>query len=784
MSNFLIESTLRPLRSAIVVDVENLDALTTAVVVLSSHWGGMLSCIVPITVSNSKCGGPFERQKVAVHNLLECFEPDFVYVFEDSHKKYLSPIWPTFLLEKSTHFQIGKLGLSIFPCILGFSRSLWQNGSSCLQIFSGHEVNSLQDLWSSILLGALPSWLSEEFTNFYSKPLSVRYVDIVKELHSNPDSHSPSVLNVGCYGINRLSRADRAPDMILVIDRASARHMIDYWNLRALGIEILPALIGDEHLEQTLINGLCESDRAVDIRHLRDTDVGHLTHINSVASSIAGVQVSSRIIDIENLNPAHWRTDRIKGLVEVRKFRCSEADARIEFPILKPGFFDELRDKEWGSGVLWINTAIIHSLKSNPDFAKVLPLCIRGRSYQFGDDRSPPNTYNSEGFILGCGMFKSETHFDLPNSWTVLKTYLKLQDLRAQRPPSAISVLELLGALGELPNIKYFANRTVLELFEDLAQGLIESESEENFSEEADLENLGVRIKRVKGHTVSLLTLLKVLASSPSGTKQLAEKAIQFYIDKGILVIGLRCTCPQCKHRNWYPVSELQEELRCERCLRRYKFRQYPPKESDWEYKTTGIFSQKNYASGSYAVLLTVQAVSALLPNSFTWFPGVEVKLAGNHFESDLVMLTSNESARHHDQPTFLIGEIKSFGGCLKEIRKLYAWTKLIPDVTVVIASLSDDFSLEEKRLLEELAIFGRKECERYNPRVVMLTARELLCRQPPPQCWEGRADFAGIQSLFQQCNLINDRPISRLEALAYSTQHIYLGITHPFHRA
>lgn len=214
----------------------------------------------------------------------------------------------------------------------------------------------------------------------------------------------------------------------------------------------------------------------------------------------------------------------------------------------------------------------------------------------------------------------------------------------------------------------------------------------------------------------------------------------------------------------------------------RYLFPQYPPKETDWEYKTRGVFSQKNFAGGSYAVLLTVRAIMGG-SNRLTWFPGVELRTTGTRIESDLIALASNDFVRLQAQPTLLIGEVKSFGGCIKEIKKLHQWMQVAPNATVLMATLADGFSSAEKALLEEISIFGRDENEWFNPRLILLSAQELLCNELPPACWKNRNDFDRIQSLFDYSNEFKGRSISRMEGLAYATQSIHLSMKHPFDR-
>lgn len=196
-----------------------------------------------------------------------------------------------------------------------------------------------------------------------------------------------------------------------------------------------------------------------------------------------------------------------------------------------------------------------------------------------------------------------------------------------------------------------------------------------------------------------------------------------------------------CTHRNWYRLSDLNDEVLCERCLRSYPFPHgKPPAADDWAYRPLGAFSFPDFASGSYAVAFALSFMQQLRRDRLIWSTNLEL---GSSLEVDFAIMIKHHSPLWHDEEPLVtvLGEAKSDGRFeAKDIARLRKLRKLFPDALLVVATLRHALSVTERNAIARLAQprHAPRRLERYwRPPVMVLTATELLGDRSAPECWE-----------------------------------------------
>ena len=111
------------------------------------------------------------------------------------------------------------------------------------------------------------------------------------------------------------------------------------------------------------------------------------------------------------------------------------------------------------------------------------------------------------------------------------------------------------------------------------------------------------------------------------------------------------------------------------------------------------------------------------------------------------------------------------YGGVRKDIAKMRDIAREFPGSILVFATLNDDLTATEKKLIKPFVNTCNKYYERDRPKnpVMVLTSNELFSYIPPPYCWK---DKGGKHKPFAENSHIHG-----LLDICQATQKIYLGI-------
>jgi hypothetical protein len=150
------------------------------------------------------------------------------------------------------------------------------------------------------------------------------------------------------------------------------------------------------------------------------------------------------------------------------------------------------------------------------------------------------------------------------------------------------------------------------------------------------------------------------------------ESAFNYLLKQGVFRAGLRLLCPNCELESWMHLDEIRTISRCEYCGKDFNITSQL-KDRDWAFRRSGLFGRDDHQAGGIPVALTLQQLqTALHWRILAYTTGTELEPAGTNIEkceTDFVLLA--ESLREQILQV-VIGECKGHGEITEDdVRKL-----------------------------------------------------------------------------------------------------------------
>jgi hypothetical protein len=577
------------------------------------------------------------------------------------------------------------------------------------------------------------------------------------------------------WGINPYPHASFRKDSgrVFFMDATKQSDVIDFWNLRAVGGDVIPLpkqLAEDDQMRKILVNFLKGHRR-------------HWGHNPAVCDTASFIRARSRTmeemqeyartlkIDRDPNDPSQdgffglqhwypriwdeWGRDK-DGALPDDPYGSEESSAdiadtnkrTIRLKTLLPKFASEHGYR----GEPRCTNEIRFSLYGSEEYlAEVFPKssseklkrAISGLTSLGGDWRVGRN-----GIVkLVKGEFGE--HRDIPAAEEIMLSWLR--DRGWEPTLSAPGILakqiyrHLEGGIGILRNEK------LLGLLEHMNGGRVKQDgtpAEDNeVGQERDLS-----VGEVKN---------RLAATGARGDLH------AYLLDKGVFRLGLRVQCPHCLRRSWWTLQDIQDLITCRRCLN-----SFPAvgnvEGATWSYKAAGPFSVPNYADGAYGVLLTLGQFQEHRMTTMRTTPIASFVAQGKkqNLEADFALFWQ-ESLYGETRDGTLFGECKTYGQFeAKDFIRMRRIAKAFPGAVLVFSTLRKALRAKEVDGIARVAKAGRKYWKPDHPLnpVLVLTGTELLHWTGPPYCWE-----APVRDKFQHT--------SGLLGLCDATQQIYLKL-------
>lgn len=760
-------------------------------------WGGKFNPIVPYFKQVPKWwdrhGHSFETAQQIINGYLDFFEPDFLVEAEPGLADGLG-------FDKERVLQLSEMltpenertgghGLSVFDLYRDLYLKEFQFARR-----HGHNIVDVKpdkpsfSAFAACLFGAFPpdeglGYLGKAFTDAFEPDQVSLTPDALALLL---EKGFTSALRIGHSEIE-IAYHDRDDPALFVLDAEAPRDLIDFWNLRATREDIVPVPV--QWIEN--LSGYGKGFITKNYRPLPGNPNGVMIHPKVMfarsipAANIERLHLDYLRVDAEGGNfrqdwyPAIWRPS--PGYV-VRNMRPTlsagektfdtqfdEENPSIRFGSLSPEFAARYGD----SSDRWANVVRLRDWTHRSRVATVFPCDYRNPKFpnlNIVPDRLLPTT---EGFVFFSD-YKTETqnYWPLSDGTTTISAWLKTHGIKAVPSDAGLATQQIIQTLGGFWGVSSFAHADIVRSLNRISRTPV-SPSVQHQKFRHEIEN-AVKGDMWRGRNFERL------------------------VELGAVELGLKLRCAKCSSWSWYSLAQLDYEISCGLCLRRFKFPMVDPgskKNSEWAYRLVGPFALPDYARGGYSASLSIRFFAEIIGNRHdshvTWSAGQVLELGPkDEIEADFILWYQRKAAFGNDYQTDMVfGEAKSFRGenpsekraiadafQSDDIERMKRLATRFPGAVLVFSTMkrADEFSKGEIERITKLAQWGReymRDRRQTRAPVIVLTGMELFSAYSLSETWKkagGRhAEFVGMGGI----------RLDNLRTLADITQQLYLGM-------
>ena len=576
---------------------------------------------------------------------------------------------------------------------------------------------------------------------------------------------------------------------IFIADPASPSDLIDLWNLRLFHGKVLPVNISWLKETSDFLSGFLKAN----YRPLPGNPHGVMIHTTiQIGRSISEERVRTAMQEA-NIVPSDpfqwayklwyddiWRQVRDDFVSRPRRRLVSaestnlemtvaeeDSEVRCRFAGLSPEFADT-----YGSGTArWVNVLKFQNYGKNDTLALTLPSSFTGdgsRRMRLGET----TLISREGFVLPQKYKNHGEYFLVFEGRDAVIEWLKHQGVEAQVAEPGRIADQILASLGGFWGIRLIADRDTLKLLDEMSK----STTKYTDGKIEEFPDRSVEVKRWKD-----------LVSRRANAAFAGSVSLDGFIKANILRLGLVLECPNCRKKNWYSTDTLSDKVRCERCLKDYPFPQGSLhfERTPWHYRVVGPFSVPNYAEGAYSTVLALNALAWDLDSdhaNVTFATNLHYKIGEDKpFEVDFTLWYQRKRILDlEEEPALVFGEAKSFATeCFQQadVDRMRKLGEKFPGAFLVFATLKDVLSDTEKKLIADLAVWGRAHLKDGRPHspVIVLTGIELFSRWDIRDAWK---ELGGRHATFIEPARVR---LGNLWEFAEITQQLYLDLPHPY---
>lgn len=713
-----IERRLRPERIAVVVDPRSIEQVQRAVAFHSGVWGGACSPIVPALRRRPRWWTDFPLRELngpaITAGYLDAWSPDALVVMDDAYVPSARLDLRASLPEEVEGGPQGtRLGMSIDRVL----EYLYREERRFVQA-------DPQDIWLMEtpddalrpFVEAVFGQVTPERRSFFVESLSADAVEATPETYWQAtvrDSRSIlSPLRLGRAGLRRDSRRILGPTAF-VLDAASPPDLIDFWNLRAAGHDViaLPVQWWDPLLPML---GRDLASRPLEVMFARSLPEDG---VDDCDAQLRALQLDATWAAYPTLwrnarsfrrDTTHWWATRDSIDVPVRR-------EYVEIAPLVPSFVDDrdVFDDRWVT-LLTVRPSLVHD-----EIATLFPpeIDVDALRRLLNVVSATDVRATEKGIAFTRAFPRDAVVCRLPRAEMTICALLAGRGHTAEVSKEGHLTLGMIRRLGGINGVNLIAGDGMIRMLEKMAR-----------SEAAAIRPNGLR---------------DAIKSIPGMTPRRVDDYRRRLIERKVFESAAPIECPHCHHRGLFGPDEIGERLRCEECLREFPFpHEAPP--GDWQYRTLGGFrTRRGSAVGRYPVMLALRFLSRLRgsDHDLNWSTSLHV---GNIGEVDFLALCTRGMRGFGSDVDLLLGEAKLHKPLddhdFQRARRL---RRHLPDAVLVFATLNENgFTGPERDELLQLARPTVTSTRQLPPRanLMLLTPRELYAQNGPGQPWnEGK---------------------------------------------
>lgn len=795
MSHISAVVRLRPIRFAFIVRPDDKKRALQVFQTNTCLWGGKYNPIVPYFKQIPKWwdrnGHKFETTTQIINGYLDFFEPDLLVEaepgladglgFDKERVLQLSDILTREDDRKSGH------GLSV----LDLYRDLYFKEFQFVQR-RGHNIVDVTadrpsfESFAACVFGAFPS---EEGLDYFGKAFADAFEPKGTKLTAETlagllESGFTSALRIGHSKIE-IEYHDHDDPALFVLDANEPRDLIDFWNLRAIRRDVVGIPL--QWLDS--LSAFCKGFITKNYRPLRGNPHGVMIRPTVMfarsipASEIEGLYSAHLRVDVKGANcrqdwyPSIWRPSpgfsfrNTRPTLSAREktfdTQFDTEKTNIRFDSLYPEFAEE-----YGSNARWANVVRLKDWTHQDQVATVFPCDFRNPKFpKFNIVRNHllPTT---EGFVFFSEYKETQNLWQLADGTTTINAWLTVHGINATLSDAGRATQQIIQTLGGFWGVASFAHPEIVKLLNKISRTPISpSVQHQRFKNEIENATKGDNWRHRNFETL---------------------------VERGAVELGLKLKCTKCSSWSWYRLPQLDYEVSCSLCLRRFKFPLIDPgssKNSEWAYRLIGPFALPDYAKGGYAASLSIRfftnVVGTSHDSSVTWSAGQVLELGPkDKIEADLILWYQRKVMFGNDYQTDLVfGEAKSFRGenpeekhaikdafQAEDIERMKKLAIRFPGAVLVFSTMkhASEFSKNEIDRFTKLAKWGReyvRERRQTRAPVIVLTSTELFAPYSLGEAWER---IGGRHAEFANAGWTR---LDNLRVLADLTQQLYLGM-------
>ena len=726
------QQKVRPIRFAFTVSYADIESVMDTVRYSTALWGGVGSVIVPIWKKF-----PNREQKKRSLGLLKDFDPDYIVnlssiplpkeITVDYEDRVL--LRSEFIKKEKDTLRLGG-GLSV----LALLNHIWSTeiksitGKSRALILS--DIKGRYSRYWSFVFGSYPKDFDFS-TNFISALKSRKIKASFSNLGKIGFDDFVSPVELTAYQLTRLGQGGGFSSHVVYIgDPTSLVDLVEFWNIRSSGCEIL----------------------FVPITHYKkfDKHVSHLVKmgdypINDRVQNEAELQKGPSVKEKQFVEICDWIRDELKHNLTRRsgspswgsgrrrvsrdavpcKYIDSESTTNLMFDgenltpleLIRPSFFKEDKvyqhfRRGFQSRNYWINEISLGDNYKNDHFfdlpndqllsSLVARSCILGAR-----DRV---RLGEEGYIYYNDAFMGEVNIHPLKTEEVISELFRKRGMEISLSPAGVFARRIIEHMEDLDGCRIFKIRGVRDILIKLSK----HKPRLGMTYTALKDVVGKKkVDKYGGPNWSDSIYGDLVTYYKQPRPLTPEVAIDTLFRSNIFRAGLKFVCQNCGKKSWYHLTEFDINFTCRYC---FKKQHIGPLEGtgkkEWHYKTDGLFRIPNAGDGSLSVILALWRLHHLVHgNSFKYLTSQDIKGVGSEKnikdgEVDFVIQMTN----HYQMGNILIlGEARNFiDFSSKNVSKLIKiGSKFSPKPYLCFATLKDKFSDKEIEQLKRVANHG-----------------------------------------------------------------------------
>jgi hypothetical protein len=772
---------LRPLRLAFLVDPAEKGAVIRAIETTSFLWGGAFNPILPLFQrlprSLKRAVGSRINASTLLDGYLDAFDPDFVITVGalesiDGPFRGYEVVKCSTILESVGDDGMPAFGIGLFELLRGFAENELK---FVRQIPLRMRFPKFQK--HRLFFGSLFGLLSENVLTLFKRQFDrlpgLKWQDCTMDNYlSFLASDNLFVRRLGALHIRPIRYSHRGADCIFLLDADQPLDVLDYWNLRALGWNILPVAKQAATKSETIRSAAAFIDDNAFAFRANPSLYNHTIIIPSRTTKIVDVEQFGRLLKPLLRPPQH------------------KHDWKITYQFWFPRIWDEWAHESDGTDLCELEVLEAeYDLQKSGDQIAFKSLMPESAS-PFGSYRGPRCANDVELRIWSSEFLPAEVipkgdrriaraaaaldftewrcskqglvHLPKHKNWTehlsvvagehVFAAWMETQGWNVQLSDKGKVARQMLKQLGGKRGMWLLAKEGVVELLAKFAQGRTMHES-------------------------AFRGAVAEISNRQEFKMPTADRILEWLVESRTVQPGLEMQCPKCSQHSWYSVTEADYELRCSKCLEMFSLPAHDLSSISWSYRTIGPFSLPQHAYGVYAVLLTLHFFTREFASTTTPMLSFSLMKGNASIEADLGLFY-RESKYGETGTDSVFAECKTYNKFQKaDGERMLLIADHFPGAILVFATLRKSIEESERKILRRVANRGRrfwKADHRVNS-VIVLTGNELLTDKSARATWE---KLGGVHAAHSRS--WGDR--RELVALSDDTQQIYLGME-PWHQ-